>query len=163
MTEQGRRMSEMMSDEETSGNFRPPESMMNGSRHGKVRSSATEESLLRDQSNLMVKDAFAPQRGVSGRAMTSEFDMPASDAMFDDDDTNNSSSEGDISSNESSKRRRSRVPLDFAAKENKQVLCAKIFVFLVLTASAAVVAYLTFWYIDGEEKEDAQNQVRSRD
>ncbi|KAL7581160.1 hypothetical protein ACA910_005950 [Epithemia clementina (nom. ined.)] len=42
--------------------------------------------------------------------------------------------------------------------ERRWVICSKVFVLFVLLASAAVVGYLTFWFMDKEEYDDFQTK-----
>jgi hypothetical protein len=169
-TEQGRRMSAALSDPSTSENafLADTSGEFSNSRQNQSSTKQTPESaLLRDQSKLLVKDAFA--HGGSGRNLesgVSEFDLPRSsiELVDDDDDTNGdyNSSDGDSTGRNSRGDKSSAKVTDFAAKESAQVFYAKIFVFIVLCGSAGAVAYLTYWFISSEEEKDAQQQVRSQ-
>ena len=44
--------------------------------------------------------------------------------------------------------------------ERRWVICSKAFVVAVLLASAGVVGYLTFWFMDKEEHEDFKTQFK---
>jgi hypothetical protein len=185
-TEQGRRMSEALSDvnasksdngflAETSNEFnKHNNNNLSGSvRHQTTTPAATaqspESALLRDQSQLLVKDAFASAASAprTGRISKTEFDLPLSSqddfAVDDDDDTNGdySTSDGDSRSRGGGNSNNKNVKKnDFAAKENSHVFYAKIFVFIVLSCSAGSVAYLTYWFVSQGEEQDAQQQVR---
>jgi hypothetical protein len=103
-------------------------------------------------------------------ATASEFSLPILDDCDDDDDdldvysTASGCYDDSSSKNGGTKRTRSTKGSDEAvnkidSKEKRLVFWSKIFVFAVLAVGAGVLAWLTYWFISGEEEEDYQAQV----